>query len=383
MRLGTLTLLAAVLACLSMPLPGRAAPEAPGTVLQSWDFEQDTDAWISFNAGAIIGLTSVQADVYQGTSSLELQYTYQNAPPPAPPPAGGAAAPPIDGSLFHQLPQGAAGMTAVSLALKTSYSVNIMVGLMKANGGVYLAPIFSPAGEWRSHLLPLTAFTPLADHPDPDGRLDLGTINAIGFFDASGFLGTQLGKLPVAGFTPGPRRLWLDDVRLLAAPAPPATAASVEPVADGSFRFLVLGGEDWQIAREEAAGARPAAYRLSYALPAGTALVAFKPLPAGLLADAKGLHLSIRTDRKLAFVVGVEEQGKARYMHQVTLEPGAVATELALPWSEFQLDPATPDADGQLDPGQLTIFSLADLSALASADSLKTTLWLGPVTILK
>ncbi len=355
--------------------PAGAQPGEEG-VLRYWDFEENTGSWSSFNAQAVLGLTAAAENVLAGTSALELQYLFQPS---------GSREVQVAGNALAALPGGVPGLASISLGIKTSDTTTCVVGLMEGGGGAYLVPVFCPAGTWQRVHVTLADFVPVEELPDPDGRLDPIQVSGCGVLDASGFLAGLGQALPFAGFQPGARRLWVDEVRLLSTDLPPETialpaespaAVVIDSCDRETIRFVVLGGEEWKAAREAQGEAGPGYYRFEYTLPGGTLVALLRVLPAGRLAQTQALHFSARCDRSLRLVVSVEEKDKSRYSTQVDLKVEEGWKRFDLPWDKFTREQDSVDENDRLDPDQITLVSLADLSGLFSLEDRKTVLLL-------
>lgn len=350
-------------------------PTNLGITLQYWDFEENTEPWGTLDPQAILGLTSAQENVLAGTSALELQYLFQPV---------FTGEPSLKGSVNMQLEGGMPGLAAVALGLKTSQPTSVGVGLLRQGGGAYVVPVFSTGTDWHYVVLSLDEFLPGDDLPAATGPLQPAEITGLILIDISQWLAPLVAKLPVTGLSPGPRRLWVDEVRLLATDLPPETvplpAGSPEPVIIDScdreaFRFIVLGGEQVKPSLEQAEdGARH--YCIDYTLPGGTLFALLRSLRRGSLTGTGSLHLSVRASRALSLVVSVEEKDKSRYDTLVQVEPSDDWTRLDVPYDSLTLADDSTDENSQLDPAQISLFTLADLSALQSLDNLETTLWL-------
>ncbi len=385
----TLPRLVLCLWCALLLIPVSAQPLVEPEVVQYWDFEQMADPWVSLNPQAIVGLTAAQDDVLAGTSSLEVKYLFRAVN------TGMEGI--LNGSAVVPLPGGAPGMAGISLWFKSSKTTTALVGGRENGGGAYMAPFFAPAGMWQQVTLGLDDFYPMDEMPDPNGKLDPEQLEGLGVVDASGFLSTLLGKLPVAGFEPGARRMYLDEVKLLAvAPEKETVPYPLEgpaPVVLDScdreaIRWIVVGGRDWKAIREadepNDQGAGTGHYRFEYTLPGGTLVAWLKPVRQGQLADTKALHLALRAGQKLTLMVSVEEKGKARYAQQIEANAGDEWTYLTIPWDDLSLEKDSKDDNGKLDPEQITLLTLADPSGLAGEpEDYKRVLWLNGVCASK
>ncbi len=353
--------------------------QEPG-VLSYWSFENVTEPWISINPQALLGLTAAQEHVLAGTSALEVQYVFQ---------PGVAGSEVISGNAVLPTEGGVPGLAAISLGVQASESVTMVVGGREREGGAYLCPLFCPGGAWQKVTLSLRDFLPVDEMPDPDGKLEPEHFEGLAVIDGSAFLSTAVGKLPVAGFEPGSRRMWLDEVKLLSIDLPPETvnlpegwpdAVVIDSCDQEGIRWIVIGGKEWKAGRE---GDKPAGrghYRFDYALPMGTVVAWLKALPVGRLAGTAALHLSLRSDQALRLVVSVQEKGKARYSRQIELVAEEDWKRFDLPWGEFVLDNDSQDDNGRLDVDQITLLSLADLSGLTGKlQDQRTILWLDDV----
>jgi hypothetical protein len=352
-----------LLLCACLPPALALAQHEPG-VMQYYDFENDTKPWVSFNPKAQFGLTAQQENVFAGTSSLEVKYVAVNT--------GTTQADLVPGNIILPTPGGLPGLQSVTLAFKCSESVPVVVYGVEQNGPNCYAPFFAPAGVWQQVTLGL------ADFYSEDGGAGAGApfnpaaLNDLVVMDASRMLynGLGAGKLPIAAPNVGPRTFWLDEVKLLSTPLPPATltppvpdAVVLDSCGGAAIRWIVLGGRDWKAARATDPGAPAGHFRFDYTAPAGTLVLWIKPVHLGQLLGTTALHLSVRSPRATRLVIGAQENN-VRYSAPVDV-PAGDWKALTLPWSDFQLDKDSTDPAGKLQPDQITSVSLADPSAMA------------------
>lgn len=359
-------------------------PTNLGITLQYWDFEENTEPWSTMDEQAILGLTSEQENVLAGTSALELHYLLQPAP------AEGAGWP--KGNVGVQLEGGTPGLAAVALGLKTSYPTCVAVSLQVEGQEPCLVPVFSTGTDWHHIVLSLNELLPPDQTRLPDSPLPTEQISRLVVVDLGPWLMLIGRQLPfIVTPSPGPRRLWIDEVRLVAtAPSPEvvslpdgATEAAIIDSCDrAAFRFIVLGGEQVQPSLEQQAEGGAGHYRINYTLPGGTLFLLLRTMHVGSLAGTANLHFSVRASRPLTLLVSVEESeesNKSRYDTAIEIEPSDDWTRLDIPYDSLTLSDDSTDENGQLDPEQITVLTLADMSALVSLENLETTLWLDDI----
>ena len=337
-------------------------------VLGYYDFEKGTDPWITMNPKAVLGLTAAQDNVFAGTSALELKYVFT---------AGGTnEAEMLSGNVILPLQGGLPGLAGMSLALKTSDTLTAVVGGREVGGGSYMAPFFSPAGKWQQVTLGKSDFYPIEEMPDPDGKLEPEKFEGIGVIDGSGFLASMVKKLPVAGFEPGARSLWLDEVKLLTTDLPAETvtlpagageAVVIDSCDRPAIRWIVLGGKDWKATQESSKRELASYYRFDYTMPGGTLVAWMKPVHLGQLAGTAALHLAARSSQTMKLIVSVQEKGNARYSKQLDLVAEDDWKQFDVPWADFTLENDSHDEDGKLNPELINMVTLADPSGLMAA----------------
>ncbi|MBI4557223.1 MAG: hypothetical protein HY706_06540 [Candidatus Hydrogenedentes bacterium] len=134
--------------------------------------------------------------------------------------------------------------------------------------------------------------------------------------------------------------------------------ASASPDA-GLHGFLGLGSTVG--AGVEPAGADQApALRWDYKFSSNPLAMIVKPNVA-VGASARGLAVQWRSEKDTEVAVVLEESGGARYQSRQPVGTKQSST-VQLPWNQFQLQEDTHDANGRLDPTEVTKLALVDVS---------------------
>lgn len=365
-----------LLAALAWLLTATAAlPAETPAPLVSWDFEQGVLPWLGLDPRVHLEQTTAPGSFAAGTAALEVQYDL---------PVGVRAQDALFGPVVV-LPRALPELTAVRLSVKTSLPTNLAVAAMEANRSIYFAPFFSAGGTWQIVELSLNDFLMVEDAKtprDPNGQLDPGEITGLGVLDLSALLSQLTQELPGRLFTPGPRRLWLDDVSLLRTAPPPGTlpegpdtggAVLLDACDRPTFRWLVVGGKDVEVRSVPGEREDPGAYEVAYSLPPGTLFALGKAIPTDLLAGTQALHLSVSSSRPLTLYLFVEQRDKQRFTWTVELPGGGEVNELSPPWDAFEPERRDVEQPTRLDPGMIAFLALADVSGVMNPGAAETT----------
>ena len=354
-----------------------------GKVLQAWDFEHGDGGWKSLDKQGKVSVTTDKDCVFAGASSLQFDYTQRD---PATGPAGDTP-----GIVGVELAQAFPELKAISLGVSTSTSVPLVCVLREKEGGAYMCPFFSNAGQWNEAVLSLDDFAPEEHSKDANGKLDADQIVGIAVMDMTLYARIiKAAGLPVYVEPEGPHTIWLDEVKLLA--EGPARTMAIGPESgqaiyidncDGpAAKWLTVGGMNLKLSIQKEGAAAGQCLKVEYQSPARTAFAIAHVIDGAKLAGAKGLALSLKADAKATLGLVIEEKSGGRYMRIVPLTGGQDWTRVDANFTGFKLDQNSKDADGKLDAEDIKQLIIVDL-ALISGQPYANTIYVDEIAAAK
>lgn len=352
------------LACL---LSALLAAQAWGQddVIKRWDFEQDTDGWITFDDQATLARTTKADAVFRGEGALEFAFP-QRLPDEDTPDM-------IPGVIIAAVDFDATEARSLRFAVSPAFSVPVLVVLNEEGGASYMAAVWAEAGRWNECELALDDFVLGDDAVDDNNRLDPDQLQTIGMVDGSLFSRVLAGQgLPVHVHPAEQMTLWLDDIVLSTREAErPATETEDTVVVDRcdtpTIKWLPVGGDEVALSFVEAEAPGEAGHLdVRFVTPAGTAFALIKGIQQGSLEGMAGLALEMKVELGVELAFVVEESEQARYIATRSLRPSPEWQPVRLPFSEFGLAPDATDANFRLDPDLIRRLIIADFAGVVS-----------------
>lgn len=338
-------------------------------VILEQTFEESDGGWMTYGQGGELRVTHNAGNVKTGKGALEFEYLI------APKQIAVAIFPVFDVSL--------GGMKSVRFWLKTDSATPVAVLLSERKpGGDYTAVVWSPKDTWQEIELRPGQFA-LNEGPkdpaDPNGKLDLDEVQAVGILDLSQYLNMlpENPKLPlVIERHSGTHRLYVDDFQIL-------SEAPAEGMAADYLDWFTLGGAQLSLERS----GKPIAGRAvkaEYDQAAGRFVLFMHFLAGTDLGPARRLGLDITSDKKATMVVSLEKKNPGgpapRFNATVEIPGGRQLTHREIPFADFKLDENGPqDRDRRLDPTKVKTVSLLDITGALSQEAVKNTIWIGTV----
>jgi hypothetical protein len=296
------------------------------------------------------------------------------------------------GLAILQTPEGKlAGMTHLQFRVKTD--VATMVGVMLSEtkpGGDYAAIFWSPKDQWQQIDLTPADFN-LNDGPkdphDPDGRLDVDQVQAIGIFDGGQFLSQAPAnpKLPIAvNKLSGDHKLQWEDFRIVTE----AAKSQVKGVVIDDFRrgfltWFTPGGAELALSKSGNPLGKPA-LEFRYQQDPNRITIVMHTLGQVDLRGSKQLSFDVASLRDAHVIISLEAQkvdGRPapRYNHDFTVSAGQTG-HMSIPFSEFTLaEDSPPDPAGHLELGKIRSIGLVDISGMIDGNKDNNTLWLAEI----
>lgn len=346
--------------------------------VKSWEFENDTQGWMSGDKQASLIWCQEAAHVSAGVGSLQFSFT----------PRVGVDGD-LPGAMFVGTEGGIGAAQCLHFAMQSSSGGPMMVMLREQDESTYVYMFYLPADQWQVLDLPLADFYLEDSSTDEDGKLTLSQVAGFGFVDpVQWFLqATQDGKAFPFFFTaPSRRDLWLDEVQFLTeAPAikqaqgPGGIDALMIEDCDSDVGYWgILGGKNLRVSCDNAQKVEGNSLRLDYDLPAKTTLAAVRQVALGSLAPLKSLIFSVRAGAECKLAVSVEENDKSRYSAIVDV-PAGKWEQFVVPLRLFKLEDGSQDPDAGLQTEKIRSVQFLDLNSLLAGKDTANSLWLDEV----
>ena len=329
---------------------------------------------------ATVRVSKDMANRHDGLNSLSFDYS-----------AGkdlSVAVLPVDFSIEH--------MKSMRFWLKTDISTAIGVFMSeKKPGGDYASWFWSPKDRWQQIVLTPADFTlndGATDPKDPDGRLDLDQVQAIGLLDMKMVFNTLASSQPLpfqVDRLTGSHTLLLNDFQILTA-GPTPKAANDSVVIDDfkrSFaRWLTLGGMEITQRADDNPTGKPALEARYKQTPGQFSLLNHRIGNVDLSkCDRLSFDIASRKNAQIAISIEMAKvNGKgARYTYNLEVAEGMKPQHESIPFSKFVLDPnSPPDAADKFDSSRARTVSVIDVTSVSSNELSENTLWLADVRAL-
>lgn len=319
-------------------------------------FEDDTAGWMVFGQGGKVSVTREAARVKEGKGALQFDYAIGK---------GQIAA------LLLPTPDGAlAKAKSFRFWIKADQTTPLVVMLQEQGGGRYVSLFTVPKDQWQRVELSPADFS-LSDGPgdpkDPDNRLDLDQVSAVGIADMGAFFAqaNDAALADLLNVKTGPHVLALDELvvseeALPESGGPAAGEVSLDRFARPQVSWIGVGGVRLSGAAGGAAGGLQAEYHQAPGKIAGFA----KRVPHGTLAGAERLLFEATSAKPARLVVQLEEAGGGKYNTTVEVPGGSALQKLSLKPAEFTEAEDSKDSNGHLDLDQVNQVLFLDASGL-------------------
>ena len=244
--------------------------------------------------------------------------------------------------------------------IKTDHPTLLVFVVSEEGGERWQVPFWCGHNEWQQITLALSDFVPTDDSQHQNGKLDMERAEGIGFLDAGALL---VAAAPETGLLFGDKRgtrmLWLDDFEFLSK-APPRKASSPDILDDFQRDYLMWFATQGVRIQPEAG-----AMRVEYKQEFPWLLAVARPLPKGILADAKGLQISLQVKNATTLAVVLEEEDGERWLASRPVGGEDRPETLRFEWNDFTpTDDTKGKGDSQLLPAKVKLLSLLDMGVL-------------------
>jgi hypothetical protein len=285
-----------------------------------------------------------------------------------------------DGFTLAALPLGGKSMAALKLIrfrVKTDVPTAVAIMLNeKKPGGNYLASFWSTGNSWQTVELTPDDFH-LNEGPndpkDPDGMLDLDQIEAIVLIDLAHIFSAAPAD-PNLGLAIdrrlGKHSLSIADFDLLAEGPAAAPALTIDDFHSPELQWATLGGAALAPERR--------GMRALYSQEEGNNAILVRQLPRADFRKGVSIAFDISSEQPAELVLSLEERspGKqqgARANAVVEVPGGGQVSHRAVLLSAF---------DNQLELDRLKTFSIIDITAATSHETVKNSLWIGNIRVV-
>ena len=346
------------------------------------DFEAKTAGWTAFGAkSAKVQITHEPASVKNGKGALEFDYEASNSEPAV------AILP-----LTQPLP----GLQSLRLWVKGTSPMAAAVSLTEKEGGRYLAIFWLDGDTWqRVELTPedFILSTNQNDPKDPDGKLDLDQVEAIGIVDISQIINPIMAAhapLMVAEHA-GPQKLFIDDFEVSAErPAwfHPRAPFEIETFSHPQLDWFTLGGADLKLDTSRKVMAVDA-LEASYQQIPDRFPILLHPMPQMDLAGATHLAFDIASDNQINLIVALIEQAPGKtegphYNANIEVPGGGKTAHREVALSAFDFDSNGPaDPAGKLDLARLKTIGILDVTSAYTQQTGANTIRIGNIKAMK
>jgi hypothetical protein len=345
---------------LALPAAAWGAP-AP---LAHHTFEEGVSGWTAMGAKSKVTLTRDAAHVKEGKAALQFDYTV----------AKGEMGLLLLPATEIPLPKA----KSFRFWVRADSATTLGVSLQEKQGGRYSAAVAAPKDQWQLVELALSDFIlgeGKDDPKDPDNRLDLDQVEAVGIVDLAEFFAQieDEGIRDLLGGQPGSHTLYVDDFTVNDEALPEAAAANGEVRLDRfdrpQLQWVVVG--DVLVSPIRSAGGGGSAeggLKADYRQGPGKIAGLVRRLPRGSLSGMERVMLDVASSRATEIVVQLEEKSGGKYNKQVSIPGNSQAQKLSLALSEFTASADSMDDDGKLDLDQVTQLLILDLSGFTGVD---------------
>ena len=345
-----------------------AFAQAPSDVVLRQTFQEDTGGWTALGND-----TEMHAEKPAGDEPGKLVFSYELTKDKH------------SGAIIAA-PEGFARAQRIRFRIQSdrSTAMGLLLSEKKPGGGNYAAWFWLPAGVWQQVELTPADFTATdgpGDPVDPDGKLDMDTVQGLGFFDLTQFFN----DLPAAQQMPimlsqasGRRTISIEQFEILSSPPEPPAAGQGAPLEAFDRNFLdwvTLGGMDLELSQAgNPLGER--ALQAAYQPSAGQAEVLLRRISGAGTANAKRLEFDIASEREVTLVVSLEMKkpggGQGPRFTLPIYPPGGREV--------FHVDLKLADFDGQgrFDPAQWRSLAIVDVTAIGGPAEANR-IWIGNV----
>lgn len=348
-----------------------AQTAAPPTPLIRHTFEEGMGGWAAMGGKAKVSLTHEAAHVKEGQSALQFDYSLGKGE--------------FD-LLVLPTPNGIlAKAKSLRFWVRTDHVAPLGVTLREHEGGNYVALFTVPKDTWQQVELAPSDFVlgeEKDDPKDPDGKLDLDTVESIGIVD----IGTFFAQIEDTNFAKlfdvplGAHTLYLDDFAVSETAAPGAVSTTSGEVTLDTFvhpqsMWLEVGG--MKLSRATGKPLEGSGLQASYHQSPGTIAGLIRRVPRGKLAGMEKLSFDVASAKPAKLLVQVEEQDGGKYNTVVEVSGDSALKHVSVLFADLKAAIDSNDSNDRLDRELIKQVLIVDISGLVDMADQDNTLWLG------
>ncbi|HLH80907.1 MAG TPA: hypothetical protein VKV29_11580 [Chthonomonas sp.] len=362
--------------------------QAQSTALFTDAFTEDTAPWTNLGGGTI-AITHQASDLPPNAKgALVFNYTVN------PQKQGANNALPFQ-VLIRPVKQGTlASLQAIRFQAYSDIGSPFICALSEHQGGRYLQVFWLPPKTWQEITLYPKDFwlsDNKGDPPDPDGKLDLDQIEAIGIVPVSTILSAFMGTDPqIVGIlqpSSGQHTLRLADFEALSNDTPvPSTprlpddekGVWIDPLNQDAIHWFLIGSQEMQYDPHPPFPDR--ALAVHYQQGPDRLILLLHDLHRVAMGNTDRIVFQAAAEKGVRLAVSLQMKDGARYFQIVDIPGDSKPTTVSVNIAAMQPAPDSQEAlSHPIDTNQLTTLILADISFLFGQPEQHNTIWIGPV----
>lgn len=375
--------------CALWLIMGHVCAKAQDNTLFVDEFDGTTKPWITLGGGKLQAIQQ-SSDLPPGTKgALEFAYTVSLQK------QGNKGDTPTFTLLFRPIKPGdLSSLGALQFQAYSDVGAPFAAVLSERGGGRYIQLFWLPPKSWQQITLYPSRFwlsDNKGDPPDPDGKLDLDQVEAIGIVPVNDFVAAFAGTDPQAvGLiqpSAGSHTLLLTHFEALAKPqsepAPPKFPGEekgvwIDPLTEDIISWLLVGSQEMAYDVHSPLGGR--ALRVHYQQGTDHLIFLAHDLHTLDLSTTDRLVFQAAAEKGVRLAVALQMKDGARYYQLVEVPGDSKPTTISLNMGALQPAPDSEEALAHpIDLSKLTLLMLADVSSLFGQPSQSNTLWIGPI----
>jgi hypothetical protein len=354
---------------------GQAQPEPVPATLYRHDFENgELAGWSTLGPAARLSLTQDKQQVKAGAASLRFDYEVAKNQMNAMIVSAGGPVPEM------------ALVKSFRFWIKTDYAAPILLLLQEQGGGRYCYTFSTPRDVWQYIEVAPADFIlsdDKDDPEDPDNKLDIDRVEAIGIADMSQIFAQDDDVVKVLEVRTGAHTLYVDD--LVVSSQPPSNTVALPEAAETTAgmldafpypqpSWLGTGAVALSVVVDE--GLQGRALKASYRHTPDKFVAMVRRLPRGALAGTDGIAFDASSFKPITLVVQAEERGGGKYNATIAI-PGDLRPFAAKQlWKNFVPADDSRDVNNQLDLDQVNQLLILDATGFLEVATGPNTFWL-------
>lgn len=358
-------------------LAQKATPTVETTPLMQQTFEIDAGGWVGFGTNGKASITHETANVKNGKSALQLNYSVARGE--------------INALILPIMDAGLTKMKSMRFWVKTDYTSPVVVVLQEKDGGRYNSIFTSPGGRWQQVELAPSDFVlgdGKDDPKDPDGKLDLDKVDSVAIADLSQ-LYAQSDDPNVAtifDIRKGAHVLQIDDFSA----GTDTLAEDVRIEKDAKKDDLLLSAwtrpqtnwiafgtvETSRVTGKPLTGTSlKADYKQSPSKPIGL----IRNVPLGKLAGRALFNFTVASAKPATLIIQLEERSGGKYNLVMEVPGDKEVREISRAFTDFTQAEDSHDDNGKLDLDQVVKIMIIDATGFSTKVEQDNTLWINEI----